>query len=79
MYFETIMHPEYIVYNIAHNLGIIYDLVEEAINRFIAAEGDQQDIDWGRLGYITGSIFQQLFEEPENYLPVDPETIDERV
>jgi len=35
-------------------------------------------IDWGRMGFIYGTVFQNLFELPENYLPVNEVAIDER-
>jgi len=34
IYVETLTHPDRVVYNVAHNLGIIYDLVEEGLGRF---------------------------------------------
>ena len=34
IYVETITHPDRVVYNVAHNLGVVYDLIEEGYIRY---------------------------------------------
>jgi len=68
LYVGTITSWEKMLYNLAHNLGNIYDLVEEAIKRTIDWQHNYLKISyWARMGYIIGRVFQMVFEEPKNY------------
>ena len=58
LYVGTITSWEKMLYNIAHNLGNIYDLVEEAVKRTIDWEHNYLKISyWARMGYIIGRVF----------------------
>lgn len=77
-YINTMSDAKKLSYNVAHNLGNIYDLVEEGIKRSIKwDEGVWLTREyWARMGFIFGANFQNLFEDPENYYYVDPNSID---
>ena len=75
IYFATISDFNKLLYNFTHNLGNIYDLTEEAVLRFYDFEDESQKMYfWKRMGFIFGRNFQNLFEDPKNYYPFDPET-----
>lgn len=75
IYFATISDFNKLLYNFTHNLGNIYDLSEEAIFRFYDIELEGESISyWKRMGFIFGKNFQNMFEDPKNYYPFDPET-----
>lgn len=58
LYVGTITSWEKMLYNLAHNLGNIYDLVEEAIKRTIDWQHNYLKISyWARMGYIIGRVF----------------------
>ena len=58
LYVGTITSWEKMLYNICHNLGNIYDLVEEAIKRSIDWDHNYLKISyWSRMGYIIGRVF----------------------
>lgn len=58
-----------LLYNFAHNLGSIYDVTEEGIHRSIDFNKNWNDTYyWSRMGHISGTVFQDLLEEPENYM-----------
>lgn len=68
VYVGTLTHVDRLLYNIAHNLGNIYDLVEEGLVRTLrvrdedTTNGEITDLDyWSRMGFISGSIFENLF------------------
>lgn len=68
IYQDTASDPMKLLYNFAHNLGSIYDVTEEGIHRSIDFEKNWNDTYyWSRMGHATGTVFQDLFEEPENY------------
>ena len=63
-----------LAYNFAHNLGSIYDLTEEGIARSLDIENQwDTELYWARMGLITWSNFQSIFEDPVNYYAYDPE------
>jgi len=66
-----------LLYNMAHNLGSIYDLTEEAVYKIIdfSSLWDSKEY-WARMGLILGTNFQNIFEDPINYYPFDPENVD---
>ena len=68
VYVGTLTNFDRLVYNAAHNLGNIYDLIEEAWLRWRLHTDDDPtnggfyDLDWwARSGYIAGAVFQDLF------------------
>mmetsp|Transcript_21876 Transcript_21876/g.33925 ORF Transcript_21876/g.33925 Transcript_21876/m.33925 type:complete len:198 (+) Transcript_21876:1156-1749(+) len=75
LYGKTATDYQKLLYNLAHNLGSIYDLTEEAVYKIIdyQEQWDTRDF-WARLGLILGTNFQNIFEDPVNYYPFDPET-----
>lgn len=74
IYGSTGMDINKLTYNFAHNLGKIYDMSEEAIVRSWNITQNYDDIEyWARMGTIIGSNFQNVFEDPVNYYPFDPE------
>ena len=67
-----------LLYNITHNLGSLYDLIEELTYRIMDWEEEKLNLFfWVRTGTIAGSIFQNVFEDPVNYYPFDPNTVRE--
>ena len=63
-----------LTYNFAHNLGSIYDLTEEGINRSLDIENQKYEQEYyARMGLIMGSNFQSIFEDPRNYYKRDPD------
>ena len=60
-------------YNIVHNLGPIYDLTEEGIKLSLGwNDGVWKEVDyWKKMGFIAGSNFQNVLEDPKNYYKVD--------
>lgn len=77
-YISTMSDFKKLSYNVAHNLGNIYDLTEEGIYRSMKwSQGIWLTRDyWARMGFIFGANFQNLFEDPEEYYYVDPNKID---
>ena len=72
IYGETGKDWRKLTYNLAHNLGNIYDMTEEGIIRSIDfMEVWETPEYWARMGYIIGSDFQNIFEDPVNYYPFD--------
>jgi len=62
-----------LLYNLTHNLGSIYDLVEEFIYRIQDFENEKMNnFFWSRSGTICGALFQDIFEDPVDYYPFDP-------
>lgn len=41
-------------------------------------DGNFYDMEfWSRMGFIVGAVFQDLFEEPQNYFEFDVEAYEE--
>lgn len=58
LYGETAADGNKMLYNVAHNLGSIYDLTEEATAKLgNFTEEWNSDIYWKRLGIIVGTNF----------------------
>lgn len=73
LYINTISDWNKVFYNIAHNLGKIYDMVEEFIYQSIDFKSLYKKTEyWQRLGFLAGSLFQAFLEDPKNYYPFDP-------
>ena len=68
VYIATLLDLNKLLYNFMHNLGSIYDLVEESYWRIMdfSKQGDTSAF-WARMGFIAGSNFHNLFEKPRNY------------
>lgn len=61
-----------LTYNLAHNLGMIYDMTEEAIFMSLKLGDVYESTEfWARMGTIVGSNFQNIFEDPKNYYTFD--------
>ena len=65
-------------------MGNIYDLVEEFVMRWVRHTDDVEengifhDMEfWSRMGFIAGAVFQDLFEEPQNYFEFDIDAYEE--
>ena len=57
-YASTLTNANKLLFNIVHNLGNIYDLIEEVVLRFKDRERQINSIGfWARMGYISGSLF----------------------
>ena len=62
IYADTVQDIEKLLYNFCHNLGMIYDYIEEAVYRGMDAEVEYQTRGfWIRMGAITGGTFHALF------------------
>lgn len=73
LYIETMSDAQKLLYNLTHNLGSIYDLVEEFIYRIQDFENEKMNnFFWSRSGTICGALFQDIFEDPVDYYPFDP-------
>jgi hypothetical protein len=73
LYVDTISDFNKLLYNLTHNLGPIYDMVEEFVYRMMDAKEEwKRGFFWHRSGTILGSLFQFVLEDPENYYPFDP-------
>lgn len=67
------------MYNIAHNLGNIYDLTEEMVYRFIDWETQIEKVFfWHRYGFAMGSIVSDVLKGPEDFDPYNGNTSYER-
>ena len=72
-YTATIGDWKKLLYNLAHNLGNIYDLTEELVYRMKDAEKDYLRLFfWDRTGFIVGTLFQDILEDPKDYYEYDP-------
>lgn len=68
LYFAVMTNVWMVLYNFLHNLGSIYDLCEEFYYLAIDYESLWETVwFWGRIGFIIGSNFHNLFEYPRNY------------
>ena len=73
-YFYTIIDVNKLVYNLAHNLGTIYDAVTNLIAIFRFESPKVRDY-WQKIGYNFGLILNQVAYKPTNYNPyVKPAT-----
>jgi len=58
IYQDTVTDPLKMVYNLAHNLGSIYDVTEEGIHRSIDFNKNWNDtFYWSRMGHAAGTVF----------------------
>lgn len=58
LYIDTLTDANRLLFNLAHNLGAIYDLTEELIYRMSEAEQQYtEEIFWIRSGTIFGGLF----------------------
>ena len=65
---ETVQDPNKLAYNLIHNLGQIYDNIEELIELYgkpITAEIGW----WIRTSQLLGDTINQIFFKPEDYEP----------
>lgn len=68
VYVNTALDWKKLLFNTLHNLGSIYDLGEETYFRIVDFENQGDTVEfWARMGFISGSIFHNLFEYPVNY------------
>lgn len=73
LYVNTISDWNKVFYNLAHNLGMIYDMTEEFIYKSVNFKKLYKDnAYWQNLGFLIGSLFQAFLEDPVNYYPFDP-------
>jgi len=73
LYMQTVQDWHKLLYNLAHNLGNIYDLTEEFIWRIQTAEEHMEKLFfWDRCGFIVGSLVHSVLQDPVNYYPFDP-------
>ena len=76
IYMETAKDYKKVIYNLAHNLGSIYDHTWEFGIRLYNYENEWDSEEfWKRMGIIFGTNFQSTFEDPANYYEFDPENI----
>lgn len=72
-YTNTVSDWKKLIYNLAHNLGNIYDLTEEIVFRLGDVENEYLKLFfWDRIGYVFGTLFQDVFEDPKDYYEYDP-------
>jgi hypothetical protein len=72
-YVDTLTTWRKILYNLAHNLGEIYDLTYEIVKRFINYEENIKKIFfWDRLGWAIGTLFNDVLEQPDDFEPYVP-------
>ena len=68
LYFAVMTDVWMVLYNFLHNLGSIYDLCEEMYYMIWDFEARWDSLwYWGRLGFLVGSNFHNMFEYPRNY------------
>lgn len=72
LYVDTLITWRKILYNIAHNLGEIYDLTYEIVMRFINWENNIEKVFlWDRVGWALGTMFNDVFMQPKDFEPYD--------
>jgi len=77
MYFDTLSDWNKLLFNLAHNLGNIYDLSEEFVYRMIDSPNEYQNpFFYQRVGFMSGALVQDLLELPDDYLPFDEINMD---
>jgi hypothetical protein len=76
LYTQTAYDYQKLLYNVAHNLGSIYDLTEEMVYKIMNFNDlwDSKEY-WQRMGLIMGTNFQNVLEDPINYYPFDPSDV----
>jgi hypothetical protein len=73
LYVSTLTDWHKLLFNLTHNLGNIYDLIEESVFRFKTSEDYVRRLFfWDRLGFLLGSLLHDVLEDPTEYYPYDP-------
>jgi len=68
-YIATVQDWRKLTYNLIHNLGKIYDNIDDLIDLFSSNFSVNNDNVWKHSGYLIGDTINQIAYKPTNYDP----------